>query len=180
MSLAAVDRIGVAVTSLAIARGTALDDAQSEVYLRELADVDPAQIERACSALAKEPRREYAPALPAVGDIREKCREFQRADADLERARVSLLPAPKADEDGPRFYCQECLDESSGFRIFACGGAKVRVVDERTARRLAELPSRHCGRLNEHAPHSFAERCHCWQHNPVVARRSAAAARKSA
>ncbi len=172
--LVGTEHIGWVVSQLALARGTSADTPTLTAYMDALADVDPALVERACFDLARLSRSEYEAALPAAGTIRDRVSAILRADLDAERARVALLPAPKSDDDSPRYFCPDCHDEWSGWRMFACGGTKSPVVDPKALARVEDLTARHCGRREPHAAHPYAERCSCWQHNPVVARRRAA------
>lgn len=169
-ALSATDRMLQALGELAIARGAALDELNTPVYSKALLDVEPGLLERACFALGREPRRDYEPALPTVGDILERVREIGRADAEVARA-ANLLPAPKSDEDGPRVFCVDCQDESSGWRTLRCGGVGRHERRVEASGRDVHLPMESCGRRQEHAAHTFTVRCHCWQRNPEVDRR---------
>jgi hypothetical protein len=144
-------RMGSALAALAVARGGLLDDAQAVVYLRLLQGADPGLVERACEAIAREPRPEFDPLMPAVGAILERARTIHAEDAKV-AARAKLLPLPKSEDDEPRYFCLDCHDESSGWRELNC-------------------PEDRCGRHERHYAHSYVVRCHCWQRNPVVAER---------
>jgi len=61
----------------------------------------------------------------------------------------------------PTFYCADCQDEPSGWRIFECRG----VGPFASTRDKPYFP---CARLQEHGPHSYADRCHCLNTNPVT------------
>ncbi len=50
------------------------------------------------------------------------------------------------------YFCRDCWDEPSAWQVRHC-------------------PAQPCGRVRGHQAHSYAERCHCWQQNPEVARR---------
>ncbi len=164
------ERMASALAALALARGGLIDEAQVVVYLRLMADADTALVERACEAIAREPRDDFDPVLPSVGAILERAKSMAASDAKVAAA-ARLLPMPKSDEDGPRYFCLDCFDEPSGWRIHQCAGWQAPVIDARTTARLEGLDGRHCGRRTVHHAHSFSERCHCWQYNPVVAER---------
>jgi len=162
------ERIVSALSALAMARGGTLDEAQGLVYARLLQESDPGLVERACMALAKEPREEFETLLPSVGAILTRAGVIRTSDTKA-LAASKLLPLPKVENDEPRYFCADCLDEPSGWRIHQCAGWHALIVDERTTKRLEGLDGRHCGKRTQHGPHSFAEKCHCYQHNPVVA-----------
>lgn len=163
--------VGDALASLAIARGTMLEDFSAVVYAEALADVEASLVQRACYQLAKLPRREYDSALPSVGAIRERCEAIARADRDAaDKAR--LLPAPKEHaEDDPRtwVFCSTCQDEPSGWQTVWCQGAGKPRDTRRAAPDAMHLQP--CGRRIEHPPHSFAVKCRCYPTNPEAARK---------
>jgi hypothetical protein len=173
-------RIAKAIYELAVARGSTADKAQQKVYLRQLEDLDPGLVERACYALGKLPRREYQAALPEVGLIRERVAEIARQDADCEAAR-KLLPLPAADDD-PRtwVHCPDCHDESSCWReVWCIGGGAMADRESHSPHHRSTRPilRTYCGRKMAHGPHSYVMRCGCWETNPVIAARRAAQAR---
>jgi hypothetical protein len=161
--------IADALHRVALARATSLEDDTIEVYLDALADLDATLVAQACRELAKLERREYDTALPSVGTIRERVARIGDAMAAA-RAAAKLLPLPASDQDGPRFLCLDCRDESNGWRHWWCPGAG-------DLRRQA-LPTAwsgtsicECGQRREHAPHPYVTRCTCWETNSVIARR---------
>lgn len=159
--------IGEALTRLAVARGGLLDDTTSEVYLDCLGDLDPMAVGLACEDLALEPRREFDPVLPPVGEIRIRAEAIARRE-QAEAAARKLLPMPRPDESAPRYVCPVCRDEASGWRLFWCPGrGGLRTFDR--PERDAELPMSECGRSATHVPHTYADRCACVETNPVIA-----------
>lgn len=164
------DRKLKALVSLALARQAEFTDAAQRVYLHLLADTDEALIARACEDWAKRPRGEYAPAMPTAADLRATADLIAQQDQQALRSRA-LAPMPVADEDGPRFFCVDCRDESSGWRPFWCHGMGPLRDLHRPARAEGSITS--CGRPGHHAPHGFVERCACWAVNPVIAARRA-------
>lgn len=157
--------IAEALARLAIARSTVLDEVTLAVYADALEDVDPALVARACAALSRERRGEFETALPDVGTIRERCESL--AAEDIEAARRRMLPAlPVSDDDGPRYFCLSCRDESSGFRPFWCPGSGEHRTLDRPARSEGSIVD--CGRSHPHGSHDYVARCECWQRNPVV------------
>jgi len=166
-SLTDRERLTRALAALAVARGAEADEFALQVYLEALSDVDVRLLERACFDLAREPRAEFESALPPVATIRSQASAILRVDSKVQ-AEAQLLPMPKSQDDEPRYFCPDCLDEPNGWRVHQCSGWKAPVVDERTTARLEGLDGRHCGRRIQHIAHSFCERCHCWQRNPVV------------
>jgi hypothetical protein len=157
-------RLQTALSFLSAARQADPDPETAVVYMTALSDISDDAIERACHELAKRPRKDFEPALPTVGTIRETALALQQADADL-AARAKLLPWPsKAQPDEPTFFCVQCFDEPNGFRVFACPG----VGDQRDAT-MGLAPDRHpCGRPKSHRPHTYSERCGCVDTNPVI------------
>jgi len=147
------ERLAAALAALAVARGALADEFALQVYLDALADLDISLLERACFALAREPRAEFESALPPVSTVRARVSQLQRVESERAQAARLLPMPPKSDEDGPRYFCLDCFDESSGWRIFLCQGGQM------------------CGRTVAHTAHPFTKRCHCWQRNPVVAER---------
>jgi hypothetical protein len=159
--------VGQAVTRLAVARGGLIDDTTSEVYLDLLGDLDPAAVCHACAELATEPRGAYEPVLPAVAVIRARAETMSRRAAAEAQAR-RVLPLPKTDAEGPRYFCLDCRDEPSAWRVCWCPGkGALRTMDrpERSEGSIVE-----CARAGVHAPHAYVERCQCAGVNPVVAR----------
>lgn len=167
-----------AVTRLAIARGVQADDVQLDVYADTLRDLDPDAVRRACLDLAKLSRSQYDTALPSCGTIRERAEQIARAD-ELERAQSRLLPAPSDDPTEPRFFCLDCRDESSAWRIVWCPGAGE-TRDALPSARAYAVRVQSCGKDKPHHPHTFAERCPCWETNPVIARRREAERKRNA
>lgn len=152
------------LSRLAIARTAELDDVTLTVYLDALEDIDPPMLRRACLDLAKQPRKDFEAALPSVGMIRERCSELVRLDQVADAA-TRLLPMPQSDETGPRYACLDCHDTS--WRMFGCSGSgPVRGIPP-NAPDISAYP---CGRIKAHSPHTYAERCACWETNPVIAR----------
>ncbi len=162
-------RTGNALANLAIARGGLLDDAITPVYLRQLEDLDPLLITRACVQLANQPRADYETTLPSVGTIRALVETLAREDQAKEAAK-HLLPLPDPDSDQPTFFCLDCHDESSAWREMFCTGASTgKQLDARPLN--FKTPVYYCGRKFAHGPHGYVERCPCYETNPVIARR---------
>jgi hypothetical protein len=153
--------IRTALQALAIARSTEADDAVLAVYLHSLSDLNPAIVSAACERLAKEPRKDYQAALPEVGLIRAEASKVAREQRDIE-GRKKLAPAP--DDADPRtwVHCTTCADSS--WQSLRCHGGTKEHGDRDT-----HLPHFHCGRKNPHAPHTYVERCRCFETNPVIA-----------
>ena len=161
-------RITKALVNLALARQAEFADGAQRVYLHLLADLDPALVARSCEVWARRPRGEYAPAMPTAADIRATVTELQRADADAARARA-LHPMPQSDEDGPRYFCPNCFDETSWWRTFWCQGRGASRSLARPEYAVGSMVE--CGRAKEHKPHSYVARCECYGTNPVSAGR---------
>lgn len=152
-----------ALSRLAIARATTLDDITLSVYLDALADVSPNVLAEACAELARLPRRDYDSALPSVGTIRERCSAVLEVRAANERV-ANLLSMPDTENpDVPTFFCTECLDTS--WRLFDCAGKG----DKSSLSTLPRYTRYPCGRPKSHPRHTFAERCACVPMNPVIA-----------
>ena len=143
-------RLDAALSKLATARAATVDEFTLLTYADVLADVDVSLIERACFEMAKAPRADFEAALPSAGAIRAQAEHLSSADR-VRTAAAKLLPMPKSEDDEPRYFCSECCDEPSGWRILTC-------------------PLAPCGRLKAHVPHPYAVHCHCWHVNPAVAR----------
>ena len=158
-----------AITRLAVARGAQADDVQLDVYADTLRDLSPFLIRRACDVLAKRPRREYETALPSCGEIRDLVQQIARDDADAD-ARNLLAPLPQ-DEQKP--FCNQCFDETSGWRINWCPGDGPERDPIKSGRSHAVRVA-DCGHGKRHHPHEFADRCPCYATNPVIAKRRAA------
>lgn len=157
-----------ALANLAIARQAEFADGAQRVYLHLLSDLDPALIRRACEVWARRPRAEFAPAMPDAASLRETVAELARADAEASRLRA-LAPMPVSDDDGPRYFCLSCRDESSGFRPFWCPGSGEHRTLDRPARSEGSIVD--CGRSHPHWSHDYVARCECWQRNPVASTR---------
>lgn len=160
----ATARIQTALTFLSAAKQADPDPETAAVYLTALSDLDLSALERACRQLALEPRRAFEPALPTVGKIREVAQTILEADRALDAA-AKLLPAPITDEEGQRYACLDCLDTS--WQIFDCAGKGKQAS-------LEHIPQfiRHpCARPKAHPRHTYAERCACFERNPVIAER---------
>jgi hypothetical protein len=170
-----------ALMMLATARQAEFDGGAQRTYVRLLQDVDSSLVLRACQVLAKRQREAFAPAMPSVADVRQVVHEVQEHDA-LDARQRALAPMPLSDEDGPRFYCLSCRDETHSWRPFWCPGAgSARSMDRPD---YAEGSICDCGVTRRHAPHAYVARCECYETNPVSAERRrretvAAAARKS-
>ena len=163
--------VSEALVRLAVARAALVDEVAVAVYLDALADVEPTLIVRACAELAKAEREDFESALPSVGAIRAKAERIARDEAALEQAK-KMLPLPKPDEDGPRFFCRDCRDESSGWRSCWCQGSGLLWVRDVPKSYIGD-EVKNCGRPSLHKPHPYVVRCSCWQVNPVVAARKA-------
>ena len=162
------DRIQKALVNLALARQAEFEDGAQRVYLHLLADLDPALVARACEEWARRPRAEFAPVMPTAADIRQTALDIQHRDAADARRRA-LAPAPSFDDDGPRYFCLSCYDETSGFRTFWCQGRGKGRSLERPAYAVGSMVE--CGKAKDHTPHSYVARCECFETNPVSARR---------
>ena len=69
--------------------------------------------------------------------------------------------------DEPTFTCAGCLDEPSGWTMVWCPGTGKHRSHERWG--VAHgLVLAECQRRKDHAGHTYAERCGCWQTNPSV------------
>lgn len=159
-------RVAEALSRLAIARATLLDEVTLSVYADALEDVDAGLVDRACRRLGKTPRAEYDTALPDVGTIRAVAEAIGHEDAEAARAQlVKQLPAPVGDDE-VKYFCLSCRDESSGFRPFWCPGIGPTRSFDRPA--YAEGSLVDCGITREHTGHSYVGRCECWLRNPVV------------
>lgn len=168
--LPGVPSAGAALARLAIARGSVPDEATAVIYLDLLQDVDAACLAEACDELAREPRREFESALPDVGTIRARAEDVGRRWR-AEAAHAKLLPAPhKSHDREPTFFCLDCLDEPNALRIFWCYGVGSQRVGIDAKPDRAHGAIHPCGRLQEHGPHTYAERCQCSETNPVIAR----------
>ena len=154
-----------ALINLAIARQAEFADGAQRVYLHLLSDLDPALVRRACDVWALRPRAEFAPAMPDAASLRETVAELAREDAEASRRRA-LAPMPVSDDDGPRYFCLSCRDESSSFRPFWCPGTGDKRTLDRPARSEGSIVE--CGRTQPHGQHDYVARCECWQRNPVV------------
>lgn len=157
-----------ALSRLAIARGGVLDEITLSVYLDTLDDQSPQLVARACATLAKTPREEFGPVVPAVGTIRELVGKIAREDSEREAAK-RLLPAPKRDSDEPVFFCLNCHDEPNGWSITWCPGVgdvrELSPTDRALSTRICP-----CGQGQRHRAHTYAERCPCLETNPIIAR----------
>lgn len=161
-----VARVAEALSRLAIARATLLDEVTLSVYADALEDVDPGLVDRACRRLGKTPRAEYDTAMPDVGTIRDVADAIGHEDAEAARAQlVKQLPAPVGDDE-VRYACLSCRDESSGFRPFWCPGTGEHRTLDRPARSEGSIVE--CGRPQAHGSHDYVARCECWLRNPVV------------
>lgn len=157
-------RVKTSLQALAIARSTEADEAVLVVYLRALDDLDATLISRACERLAKQPRLEYQAALPEVGLIREEVAKIQREDTARDHQR-RLAPHTRREEDPSTWiFCRDC--EDSSYRQFRCDG-----FTNDTGSRDEHLRMVRCARRQNHQPHTYAERCHCYDTNPVIAKR---------
>lgn len=162
-------RVAIALRDLAIARGGEMDGDQYAVYLRALADQTPALVERACAEIGIEPRGAFESVVPPVGQIRARVAELARRDRETDASRRLLpMPADARPDREPTFFCLDCLDEPSGWRLWWCPGRGVRRTFER--REDDVTPMAECARGAEHAPHAYAARCACVDTNPVIAR----------
>ena len=63
----------------------------------------------------------------------------------------------------PLFHCGNCLDTS--WHAFRCDGGTGDTGD-----RDSHLKRYHCGRRNQHAFHTYVERCACYATNPKFKR----------
>lgn len=153
--------IGDALVRLAAARGGLLDDVTSEVYLERLSRLDALLVKRACEHWSDIPREDFQPVLPPVGLLIETAERFARDD-QAQIAAAKLLPAPVREDDEKPYFCLECRDEPYGWRAYWCRGkGKSAVIDQPD--RSGVLP---CARRDSHSPHSYVERCSCFDVNP--------------
>jgi hypothetical protein len=155
-------QIGNALTNLAIARATRLDEETAIVYARQLEDLPPALIERACVRLANAAPELFGSPMPSVGEIRATVRALERDDEWAQRARAeAALPAPDDTNPWTWVRCRNCGDE--GWVGHTCPGGASRtcgrgskgsfVTDERTKR------THYWGACQR--PHPFVVRCVC-------------------
>lgn len=156
------------LVNLAIARQAEFEDGAQRVYVHLLSDLNPAVVERACHALALRPRADYTTAMPSAADVRLAVQEVLQQDA-LDREFALRAPMPVDDEDGPRFFCLNCRDESSAWRPFWCPGTGKARTFNRPAH--AEGSMVECGKRTDHAGHRYVARCECYETNPVIAER---------
>ncbi len=163
-----------ALKFLALARQADPDVATASAYLVALRDLDPGLLEEACYQLANEPRPDYGSALPDVGTIRARASRVARERREAERrAKVVLALPTRSGPDEPTFFCTRCFDEPSGWQIVWCPGTgDARQVEP--PKRALETRIAPCGRRPnpglDHLPHTYAERCGCYETNPVIAR----------
>lgn len=110
--------------------------------------------------------------------------EYRRAKTDntdvvplYDSAAMPYIQVACADTPDPIEHCATCHDVIEGFAIAYCDGSGH--LARATHRR--GLPSQHCGKRADHAPHGVAHRCHCVDTNPIIRdarrRRDAASAR---
>jgi hypothetical protein len=156
------------------------DPAEAVAYLQALADIGIDALEAVCRAVALEPRRAYEPAMPDVGTLRTRAAAWE--SERVASAAVAALPPVRASDDDPRTWrhCPECHDEPSGWRIAWCPGEGETASSSYTAPDRAMGPRLPCGRGKHHAPHTWARRCGCWGHNPVVEARKGRTVRRTA
>lgn len=145
-TLAGTVEVADALSRLAIARGHAPDPKTAEVYLDDLAELDSRDVIAACVYLRRQPRAEYAPALPDVGTIRERAQLEAKLRAERVDAQATVRALPPG-PDEPTYRCPECLDEPSGWRTLTCLGDGA-------------CGGRHC--LQARRTHPYAARCRCW------------------
>jgi len=155
--------IASALADMAIARGGTFDDYQTPIYLRGLVDLDSQLVARACEALGLEPREDYTPVVPPVGTIRQRVGELARKDTAAEAAK-KLLPLPVSEDNEKPYFCLDCRDEPYAWRVYRCGGrGKAAGMVGGEGAVFA------CARRNDHAAHTYVERCGCYSTNPVSA-----------
>lgn len=145
------------LAALAIARQADIDEPTLRLYAQMLAGCDEQDVATACGVVARQPRREYETALPAVGDLLVSVEQV-KAERLEQAQRAKLLPKPAAKDDEPTYFCVDCYDEPSGWRSWRCGGPSA-----------YGLLSRSCGRTKAHGPHDWVSRCACVERNPVIA-----------
>lgn len=160
-----------ALKFLALARQADPDAATATTYLIALRDLDADLLQQACYELGNEARPDYGSALPDVGTIRARASKVARDRREAERrAHVLALPPGK---DEPLYFCTSCYDEPSGWQIVWCPGeGHARQVDPPARAYSTRIAP--CGRKGKHGvdhrPHTYTERCPCWQTNPVIQR----------
>jgi hypothetical protein len=92
-------RILKALVTLATARQARFEEGAQRVYVSLLKGYDPARITAVCEQLAREPRGEYEPAMPELGEILVRCNAAMRRDREAleasERQRAKLLPGDR-------------------------------------------------------------------------------------
>lgn len=150
-----------ALQALAIARSTEATEAVLAVYLHLLRDLDAHHVSRACERLAMQPRLEYQAALPEAGLIRAEVANVAREDRQAARMGRIAQHSHRDDDPTTWVYCKECKDTS--YRQFRCDGGTGETGD-----RDAELRRVPCARRRGHYPHTYAERCACYETNPVI------------
>jgi hypothetical protein len=155
--------IGKALVSLAIARGTVLDEATSEVYLDLLQDLHHNFVSRACRVFARKTRKEFEPAMPSVGAIRDLALDCEVSDRHAAK-RMRLEP-PKRDVPRGTPHCHICRDTS--WQEYLCEGLGTG-RGPNPALTAAGVANRNCERPGSHAPHTFVGPCACRPTNPVL------------
>lgn len=153
--------IAEAVLRMAIARGAGvLDDITGDVYVKGLLRVDPVLVERACEELGRTPVAEFAPRLPALPDVLQKCDEILRRDARASARDYLALP-PAGDER--TYACFQCQDDPHGWLWLRC-------------------PETKCERTQPHPRHAYVVRCPHWlrQHEAALKLRASKLIEKNA
>jgi len=132
--------VGNALTECAVARGGRIDKIESQVFLRQLADLSADLIVRACHELGNEARQAFETYVPPAPVIRERCAQIQRRDA---MPKPLALPPASSSGYEPTFACHRCLDTT--------WLQPMRCPDQRR-----------CERVKEHPAHTFTARCPCF------------------
>lgn len=156
-------RVQLAIKALAVARAAEIDENTQVVYLDLLSDLPAETVARACHHLSRQPREAYQSAMPEVGLIRSEVARIIREDKEAERKR-RILPAPSDNDPRTWVHCATCSD--GGWALFRCDGGTGETGDRDTGLRRYR-----CARKPEHAAHSYAERCACYDTNPEIEKR---------
>lgn len=146
-------RLG-ALIGLSIARQATFPAEQHDVYEDLLSDISDQGLIDACRELARKPRANFEPAMPAVGDIRRVVSEL-----DLQRRNRPIARALTSGGE-PSFYCNRC--EDNGWIVGNCPGGLMRVcgrpnklewADEGGPHAIAHAPCNHA--------HTYVRACVC-------------------
>ena len=153
-----------ALTGLALALNHGLEEEQLLAIAFALKDVDQQYLRLACVELAG--RSKFWPKPLELRTTAERLR--RTAEEHAAANRVQPLP-----DKTSRFFCTECEDEPSGLRQLWCHGVGDAKDTSSQPISAANQPVYPCSRKSPHPPHSYVERCRCWQTNPIVQQKKA-------